>query len=221
MSDEDEDNGEDERSLDQRLADARRNCPDIPKTGYNSHHGYDYLEDQVVSDKAPDALDDEGLDFDLQMEDFHLDGKNTIIGWDIRLFVPETGEERHYKWFSEGYDGGDKSISKAATQARKDWLRMQLTIPGGVENEADTSTDQQAADGDTEPKAAPPSGSYEINVHNGLDEHDGQPIKEYLKNLGFRYDGDGTWETQVGQNALETCKEKLDEYGADYEVDET
>lgn len=123
--------------LTDRLHEAKRAMPDVPKTGKapESFGGFEYLEDKELTARAGPILNEWGLVVLPEMVDLTRDGKQTIIEWEMEIRARGTDETLKRTWYSEGKDGGDMGISKAATQARKDFQRVLLDVPGGAEVE--------------------------------------------------------------------------------------
>ena len=60
----------------------------------------------------------------------------------ISIIDSETGATVETDGIGQGYDGGDKALSKAQTQARKYALLLALNISTGEDPEADEKTDK-------------------------------------------------------------------------------
>lgn len=194
-------------TLDERLLAAQAAMPDVEKTGQAPKKigGYDYLEDKEVTARAKQVLHDWGLVLTSQakdvMQEFHNDSKWTCIEWEFTLSAVGREEVRNFTWYSEARDGGDKGVSKCVTQARKDFLRSLLQIPGGAEIEAD-STDWGAdgsAHDDGNPGPASSGSGGKPDLSGGPEERtvlkpDTQPVSpkaiKAMENGGWNYDED-------------------------------
>lgn len=162
-------------TLAERLHVAALAMPDVEKTGKNASFQYAYIEDVNLTAAARKALLEAGLVVvqtveKIEQQSAGADGKRwrTVITWKFTLIAPGTTEVREATWVSEALDSGDKGISKCATMARKDFLRVLLMVPGGAENEADADTDRVESAGRATEAAAPPKPAGPTEAQRGL-----------------------------------------------------
>lgn len=204
--------------LTDRLHEAKRAMPDVPKTGKapESFGGFKYLEDKKLTARAGPILNEWGLVVLPEMVDLTRDGKQTIIEWEMEIRARGTDETLKRTWYSEGKDGGDMGISKAATQARKDFQRVLLDVPGGAEVEdslgGEHGDGSARNDGNPHHSATPePSDGPEKRT---VFKPDSQPVApEAIKRLqgaGWEYDDEQGhfWKYMSRKAALDEAHER-------------
>lgn len=126
-------------------------CAVVPRDKKNEHQKYKYVSSDAILEKANPAFVAAKLAtvYDLDI----LDRQPRTVGaggmWELctvraRLTIidSETGASIQTDGIGQGYDGGDKALSKAQTQARKYALLLALNISTGEDPEADERTDK-------------------------------------------------------------------------------
>ena len=142
---------QDRAKLAAKLCTVMQACAVVPKDKQNPQQHYKYASSDAVLEKANPAFVAAGLAtvYDLQILD--RQPRTTGAGgmWELctvlaRLTIidSETGASIQSDGIGQGYDGGDKALSKAQTQARKYALLLALNISTGEDPEADDRTDK-------------------------------------------------------------------------------
>ena len=134
-----------------KLLKVMRACATVPKDKPNLQQHYNYASSDAVLAKANPALVAAGLATVVNLEILDRQPRTTNSGgmWElvtvrarISIIDSETGATVETDGIGQGYDGGDKALSKAQTQARKYALLLALNISTGEDPEADEKTDK-------------------------------------------------------------------------------
>ncbi len=137
---------QDRAKLAAKLCRVMQACAVVPKDKQNPQQHYNYASSDAVLAKANPAFVEAGLAtvYELQILDRQPRTTSTGAMWELctvlaRLTIidSETGEHIQTDGIGQGYDGGDKSLSKAQTQARKYALLLALNISTGEDPESD------------------------------------------------------------------------------------
>lgn len=133
-----------------KLCKVMRACAVIPKDKQNPQQHYQYASSDAVLEKVNPALCDAGLATVCSMEILDRQLRTTSSGsvWElctvrarITIIDSETGASIQSEGIGQGYDGADKCISKAQTQAKKYAWLLALNISTGEDPEADGRSD--------------------------------------------------------------------------------
>lgn len=134
----------------------------IPKTGRNTHFGYNFMTADDIMTHLRDLLSKHRIAVFSRMdgEPTFADAGKTAKGntkyhvtarFVFTLACAETGATVECPWYGEALDDQDKALNKAATAAMKYWLMKTFLLTTGDE-EQDTEFD-----GSIRGKTAPPS----------------------------------------------------------------
>jgi hypothetical protein len=143
--------GPDLAKLAAKLLKVMQACANVPKDGQNKAQGYKYASSDAILGKVNPALVAAGLatTCNLEVLDRQARTTNSASMWElvtvrarITIIDSETGATVETDGIGQGYDGGDKALSKAQTQARKYALLLALNISTGEDPEADEKTDR-------------------------------------------------------------------------------
>ena len=173
---------QDRAKLATKLCQVMQACAVVPKDKQNPQQHYKYASSDAVLEKANPAFVAAGLAtvYDLRILD--RQPRTTGAGgmWELctvlaRLTIidSETGATIQSDGIGQGYDGGDKALSKAQTQARKYALLLALNISTGEDPEADGRTDKAQIPAIPCKKCRAPAAFIQD------DEYDGKPVKVY------------------------------------------
>ncbi|MCG8433519.1 MAG: ERF family protein [Gammaproteobacteria bacterium] len=123
----------------------------VPKSGFNSHHRYEYATDADVSDLIRPVMAAHGVALVPIMESIvshqpHGKQNRMLVQWTMRLMCgPGEHERVDVKWFSESLDAQDKAIAKAATSAVKYFLLKTFVVStGDIADETDAAAGSDA-----------------------------------------------------------------------------
>lgn len=125
-------------------------CANVPKDKQNPQQHYQYASSDAVLAKANPAFVAAGLATVCNLEILDRQPRTTNSGgmWElvtvrarISIIDTETGASIETDGIGQGYDGADKALSKAQTQARKYALLLALNISTGEDPEGDGKTD--------------------------------------------------------------------------------
>lgn len=142
--------GPDLAKLAAKLLKVMQACATVPKDKQNPQQHYSYASSDAVLAKANPAFVAAGLATMYRLEVLDRQPRTTNAGsmWELvtilaRLTIidSETGATFETDGMGQGYDSGDKAISKAQTQARKYALLLALNISTGDDPESDGKTD--------------------------------------------------------------------------------
>lgn len=134
-----------------KIAKVMEACARVPKDKQNAKQGYAYASSDAILAKVNPALIDAGLATVCNLIILDRQPRTTGTGaiWELvtvkvtlTIIDTETGASIESEGFGQGYDGGDKSLSKAQTQARKYAWLLALNISTGDDPEADERTDR-------------------------------------------------------------------------------
>lgn len=134
-----------------KLLKVMKACAVVPKDEKNAAQHYKYVSSDAVLKRVNGALCEAGLATVCGLEVIDRQPRTTNTGgmWELvtvraRLTIidSETGASIQSEGIGQGYDGGDKALSKAQTQARKYAWLLALNTSTGDDPEADLKTDQ-------------------------------------------------------------------------------
>lgn len=157
-------------------------CAIVPKDKQNPQQHYKYASSDAVLEKANPAFVSAGLATVYELQILDRQPRTTGSGgmWELctvlaRLTVidSETGASIQTDGIGQGYDGGDKALSKAQTQARKYALLLALNISTGDDPEADDRSDKAQVPAVPCKKCRGPAAFIDVG------EFDGKPVKRY------------------------------------------
>jgi len=141
----------DRAKLAAKLLKVMASCANVPKDKQNPQQHYNYASSDAILAKANPALVAAGLATVVNLEVIDRQPRTTNSGgmWElvtvrarISIIDSDTGATVETDGIGQGYDGGDKALSKAQTQARKYALLLALNISTGEDPEADEKTDK-------------------------------------------------------------------------------
>ncbi len=165
-----------------KLCKVMQACAVVPKDKQNPQQHYKYASSDAVLEKANPAFVAAGLAtiYELQILDRQPRTTSTGAMWELvtvlaRLTIidSETGATIQSDGIGQGYDGGDKALSKAQTQARKYALLLALNISTGDDPEADDRSDKAQVPAIPCKKCRGPA-AY---IDDG--EFEGKPVRRY------------------------------------------
>ena len=142
---------QDRAKLAAKLCEVMRACAVVPKDKQNAQQKYKYASSDAILEKANPAFVAAKLATVCSLEILDRQPRTTNTGgmWElvtvrarITIIDSETGAMMETEGIGQGYDGGDKALSKAQTQARKYALLLALNISTGEDPEADERTDK-------------------------------------------------------------------------------
>jgi len=165
-----------------KLCKVMKDCAVVPKDKANAQQHYKYASSDAVLEKANPAFVAAGLAtvYELQILDRQPRTTSTGAMWELvtvlaRLTIidSETGATIQSDGIGQGYDGGDKALSKAQTQARKYALLLALNISTGDDPEGDDRSDKAQIPAVPCKKCKTPA-AY---IDDG--EFEGKPVRRY------------------------------------------
>lgn len=142
---------QDRAKLAAKLCQVMQACAVVPKDKDNVQQKYKYASSDAILARVNPALASAGLATVCELTVLDRQPRTTMSGgmWElvtvrarISIIDSETGAMVETDGIGQGYDGGDKSLSKAQTQARKYALLLALNISTGEDPEADERTDK-------------------------------------------------------------------------------
>jgi hypothetical protein len=157
-------------------------CRVVPKDKHNTAQKYRYASSDAVLEKANPAFVAAKLAtvYDLTILDRQPRTTNGGGMWELvtvraklKIIDSETGAMIETDGIGQGYDGGDKALSKAQTQARKYALLLALNISTGEDPEADERTDKALVPAEICRQCKGPAG------YSGEGDYEGQPVRIY------------------------------------------
>jgi hypothetical protein len=175
--------GQDLAKLAAKLLKVMAACATVPKDKQNPQQHYNYASSDAVLAKANPALVAAGLATIYNLEILDRQPRTTNAGsmWElitirarITIIDSETGATFETDGMGQGYDSGDKALSKAQTQARKYALLLALNISTGEDPEADGKTDKAQV---------PPAICFKCRgpaAYVKDEEYEGKPVKIYF-----------------------------------------
>jgi hypothetical protein len=140
----------DQAKLAQKLLKVMQACAVISKDDQNEKQKYRYVSSDAVLGRVNQALGVNGLVTTCSVEVMDRQIRQTGSGgnWElctvkvvITIIDTETGASVTSEGIGQGYDGADKSLSKAQTQAKKYAWLLALNVSTGDDPEADEKTD--------------------------------------------------------------------------------
>jgi len=165
-----------------RLLKVMKACAVVPKDEKNAAQHYKYVSSDAVLKRVNGALVDAGLATVCAMEVLDRQPRTTNSGgtWELAtvrakltIIDSETGASIDSEGIGQGFDGGDKALSKAQTQARKYAWLLALNISTGDDPEADSLTDRVQEP----PALCKHCGGPAVHVDD--DEYEGQKVLVY------------------------------------------
>lgn len=115
-------------------------CPDIPKTGRNAFHKYDYIEETVVSSTLRPFLAKYNIFIFASVIDLSKEGDTTRMMFCYTFVDGDTGEREQIQWAGEASDKGDKGIWKCYTGAHKYLLLKMFNLGTDQDPEKELET---------------------------------------------------------------------------------
>jgi len=173
---------QDRAKLAAKLCAVMKACAVVPKDKKNEQQRYKYASSDAILEKANPAFVAAKLATVCSLDILDRQPRTTNTGgmWElvtvrarITIIDSETGAMMETEGIGQGYDGGDKALSKAQTQARKYALLLALNISTGDDPEADERTDKAQVPAETCRKCGGPAG------YTGNGDFEGQPVKKY------------------------------------------
>lgn len=173
----------DQACLAAKLCQVMRACAVVPKDKENAQQRYKYASSDAILEKVNPALVDAGLATVCLMEVIDRQPRTTNSGgmWElvtvrcrISIIDTATGATIETEGVGQGFDGGDKSLSKAQTQARKYAWMLALNISTGEDPEGDDKTPTRSW---TPPAVCRKCGGPA--AYAGTGEYEGQPVQRY------------------------------------------
>jgi hypothetical protein len=173
---------QDRAKLAAKLCKVMKTCAVVPKDKANAQQHYKYASSDAVLERANPAFVAAGLATVYELQILDRQPRTTGAGgmWELctvlaRLTIidAETGASIQTDGIGQGYDGGDKALSKAQTQARKYALLLALNISTGDDPEADDRSDKAQIPAISCRKCKGPA-AY---IDDG--EFEGKPVKRY------------------------------------------
>ena len=174
---------QDRAKLAAKLCEVMKACAVVPKDKQNTQQKYKYASSDAILEKANPAFVAAKLATVCSLDILDRQPRTTNTGgmWElvsvrarITIIDSETGAMMETEGIGQGYDGGDKALSKAQTQARKYALLLALNISTGDDPEADERTDKTQMPG-IECKHCHAKAGYDR-----IEDFDGQSVKVYL-----------------------------------------
>ena len=165
-----------------KLLKVMETCASIPKDKQNAAQKYRYVSSDAILGRVNRALVDAKLATVCSLDVIDRQPRTTNTGgmWELvtvraRLTIidSETGASIESEGIGQGYDGGDKALSKAQTQARKYAWLLALNISTGDDPEADSMTDR------VQEPAVRCKHCGEPVLHVDDDEFEGMKVKVY------------------------------------------
>jgi len=107
---------------------------DIPKTGKNEFHGYDYIESDVLAERLGKAMAQAGLVAIPSIIGMKREGDITRVKMEVKVVDIASGESVTCTWYGEGQDKQDKGLYKAITGGYKYFLLKLFMVGAGGED---------------------------------------------------------------------------------------
>lgn len=114
----------------------------IEKSGYNSFHKYNYVEESAIVNKVRKAMVEAGLALTMDVGEFSINGDVAVARVYFTIACTTTGAKITGSIVAEGHDKGDKKFPKLYASATKYFLMKTFLIPSGDDPEGDISTDK-------------------------------------------------------------------------------
>lgn len=175
-------------SLAAKLLKVMKACAVVGKDKQNSAQHYKYTSSDAILEKVNPALCEAGLATVCSLEVLDRQPRTTNVGsmWElctvrvrITLIDSETGASVETEGIGQGYDSGDKALSKAQTQAKKYALMLMLNMSTSEDPEADPTTDRVQ-----EPTAICKKCKSQAALTNAGEDRLAGPYKEYTCKCG-------------------------------------
>jgi len=166
-----------------KLLKVMKACAVVPKDKQNAKQGYKYASSDAILEKVNPALCEAGLATVCRLEILDRQPRTTGAGaiWElvtvrarITIIDTATGASIESEGIGQGYDGGDKSLSKAQTQAKKYAWLLALNVSTGEDPEGDERTDRAQEPAAICKKCKGPA------AYTNDDEFEGQKIRVYF-----------------------------------------
>jgi hypothetical protein len=134
-----------------KLCQVMKACAIVSKDKQNPAQKYMYASSDAILGRVNPALCEAGLATVCYLQILDRQPRTTSTGamWElvtvkarITIIDAETGASVESEGIGQGYDGGDKALSKAQTQAKKYAWLLALNISTGEDPEADEKTDR-------------------------------------------------------------------------------
>lgn len=138
--------------LHKKFANLKRMVSEIEKGGRNTMQNFDYITYGQMYAKVSNLLEKVGLDITASIKDVKEntfknkkgnDVFNITIEGEISVVDTDTGYSELHKWFSQGFDFGDKALTKANTFLMKSWLQSNLLIASDKDPDGETIIDSR------------------------------------------------------------------------------
>lgn len=122
----------------------------IEKGGTNTTQNFDYITYGQMYAKVSNLFEKIGLDMTASIKNIE---KNTFkdkkgrdvfmvtIKGEISVVDTDTGYSELYEWYGQGFDFGDKALTKANTFLMKGWLQSNLFIASDKDPDGETVID--------------------------------------------------------------------------------
>jgi hypothetical protein len=169
-------------ALASKLLKVMQECANIPKDKSNAAQKYKYVSSDAILGRVNHALVEAKLATVCNLEVLDRQPRTTNTGsmWElctvrarITIIDSETGASIETEGIGQGYDSGDKALSKAQTQAKKYALMLMLNISTGEDPEGDSLTDR------AQEPAVLCKHCGEAAIHVDDDEFEGQKVRVY------------------------------------------
>lgn len=121
-----------------KLHEVMKRIDRVPKNGYNSFHGYEYVTETDLVEKLRGILADVGLFVRTTILEVAKEMDLSRVKAQFDVIDVETGEYISEVFWGEGQDKGDKGFYKAYTGAEKYFLMKTFLIPTGDDPEDDS-----------------------------------------------------------------------------------
>lgn len=171
---------EPKKTLAQKILAIQKQRSTIPKTGYNSHHRYNYSTEADVL-TVRDLFSAQGLIVypDVVAYEYFTRGDSVQVIQHIEYTIEDvdSGETLKVKVLGQGEDKGDKATYKGFTGANKYFFLKFVGCPTGDDDKADKSNDRQGRSKGNDnvrdfPQQPNASGSQEVqDILKKIHEH--------------------------------------------------
>ena len=127
-----------------KLASILGTIKNVPKTGWNDFHKYNYIREEDLVDAIRPLLAAQGVSILFECEEIlHVEPVQTSRGKTERIVAvrcaitigDKDGNEHKVSMIGEGQDSGDKAVYKAMTGAFKYWLYKTFMVSTGDDPE--------------------------------------------------------------------------------------
>lgn len=189
------------KSLAAKMCEVMKRVRYIQKTGRNSFHKYNFLEESELVERIGEAMAEVGIAYFPEVvgvqhiPDTKDKGILTTITVSATFACSDTGETHTVQWAGVGHDALDKGIYKAMTGANKYLLMKTFLISTGDDPEEDSKPAQQQAPPQRQQRTPTPK--------SAAAPQQAEEISESFKRLS------GAWHGIVAE-AFEGDKEAVD-----------